>query len=223
MTVHQNIIKPDFDALHLSPAASINGTPQRLAQGQNLFFEGDEAGDYYEVLDGVVRLVKYMEDGRRQVVDFACPGDFVGLVADDTFAFAAEAATQLIVVKRRRAELMERVERDAQAASFLMREAAHEINRSQSQLLALGRKSARERLAGFVLEMSDRAGRRGRPAETAEVPLSRQDIADYLGLTVETVCRALGKLKAKKLIAAPSPHSWEILDREQLIAVSKGV
>lgn len=223
MTAHQNILKPDFDALHLSPAASVPGAPQRLAQGQSLFFEGDDASDYYEVLDGVIRLVKYMEDGRRQVVDFACPGDFVGLVAEDSFAFAAEAATPLIVVKRRRADLMDRVARDTKAAMFLMQEAAHEIKRSQSQLLALGRKSARERLAGFVLEMSDRAGRRGRPAETAEVPLSRQDIADYLGLTVETVCRALGKLKAKKLIAAPSPHSWEILDRDALIAVSRGV
>jgi CRP/FNR family transcriptional regulator len=178
----------------------------RLSQVKNfpartmLFDQGALAGSVFNVSEGMVSLYKSLPDGRRQIVGFALPGDFLGLALMDRYSVAAEAVTQVRVCRFSRLVFVAYVDDKPHLLRRLHEFAGHELSLAQDQMLLLGRKTAEEKVAAFLLNLQKRYARMGVPSVTIPLPMSRQDIADYLGLTIETVSRSLTKLAREKVI-----------------------
>lgn len=193
------------------------GTSFRLGRGQPLFHEGDSAGRVFTLTRGTLKLYKLLPDGRRQVTGFMHPGDFLGVSVDDDYAFTAEALEPAQLCAFPRARFDDFTEDHAEMERELYRLAAHELAAAQQQMVLLGRKTAGERLASFFVLLARRAERAGAvPVRYVDLPMSRSDIADYLGLTKETVSRVLAQLKNKRLIRLETLDRIEILDRAGL-------
>ncbi|MEO8453691.1 MAG: helix-turn-helix domain-containing protein [Sphingomicrobium sp.] len=194
-----------------------------LAPGQPLFHEGDPATRVFTLTKGTLKLYKLLADGRRQVTGFMHPGDFLGISIDDEHAFSSEAleTAQLCWFPRRRFD--DFLEEHSSMERALYRMAAHELAAAQQQLVLLGRKTATERLASFLLILAARAERAaGAMTNVVHLPMSRLDIADYLGLTKETVSRVLSALKGQRMIRLQAMDRIEILDREALKQCAEG-
>jgi CRP/FNR family transcriptional regulator len=194
-----------------------------LAPGQPLFHEGDPATRVFTLTRGCLKLYKLLPDGRRQVTGFMFPGDFLGISIDDEHAFTAESLeeSELCWFPRNRFDVF--VDEHGQLERELYRVAAHELAAAQQQMVLLGRKTAAERVASFFLMLAGKAGRRGaKAARFVDLPMSRSDIADYLGLTKETVSRVLSSLRRDRLIRLEALDRIEILDREGLVEVADG-
>ncbi|HYM30922.1 MAG TPA: helix-turn-helix domain-containing protein [Candidatus Cybelea sp.] len=193
---------------------------QKKAPGETLFADGDEADSVFEVVRGVLRLYKLLPDGRRQIVGFLWNGHLLGLAPERNFIYTAEAVTEVTVCRYRRAAFERLIDQHPGFARTLLTAASHELRAAQDQMLLLGRKTATEKVASFILMMAEQQG--GDDAEGIDVPMSRNDIADYLGLTIETVCRTLTKLKRDGLISLSTPAHIGICDREKLEEVAAG-
>jgi CRP/FNR family transcriptional regulator, anaerobic regulatory protein len=193
----------------------------RISQVRNfpartmLFDQGALAGSVFNVTEGVVRLYKSLPDGRRQIVGFALPGDFLGLALMDRYGVAAEAVTQVRVCRFARPAFLAYVDGKPHLLRRLHEFAGHELSLAQDQMLLLGRKTAEEKVAAFLLNLQARYARIGVPSVTVPLPMSRQDIADYLGLTIETVSRTLTKLAREKVIVIV-PDGVRLLVAERL-------
>ena len=199
------------------------GTMQRLRPEQSVFHEGDPARRVFMVTRGALKLYTLLADGRRQVTGFMFPGDFLGLSVDDEYAFTVEALepSELWWFSR---DTFERFLADhPQVERELYRLAAHELAEAQRQMVLLGRKAAHERLASMFLALQLRAERAsGEPQQVFDLPMSRIDIADYLGLTKETVSRMIAHLRSRGLIRLQSQTRVEVLDRAGLQSVAQG-
>jgi len=198
------------------------GSSFRLSPGQPLFHEGDPASLVFTLTKGSLKLYKLLPDGRRQVTGFMYPGDFLGISIDDEHAFTAEALEQSVLCAFSRPRFDDFTEDNAEMERELYRLAAHELAAAQQQMVLLGRKTAAERFATFLLMLAERAERIGAAARFVDLPMSRSDIADYLGLTKETVSRVLAQLKKQRLIRLEALDRIEILDREGLEAAADG-
>ena len=193
------------------------GLTMRLRAGQTLFREGDLASRVFTLTEGSLKLYKLLPDGRRHVVGFMYPGDFLGMSIDDEHAFSAELIehAQLCCFTRGRFEAF--LSDHPLLEHELYRFAAHELSAAQQQLVLLGRKTAIERLASFLLLLVDRADRlAGKETNVVDFPMSRADIADYLGLTKETVSRIRSAFRAGRLIRLVALNKVEILNRSAL-------
>lgn len=193
------------------------GSKLRLDAGQSLFREGDPATRVFTLTRGSLKLYKLLPDGRRQVVGFSVSGDFLGISIDDEHAFSAEALedSELCSFPRRRFDSFIDEHRVMERALYRM--AAHELAMAQLQLVLVGRKTAAERMASFLLHLVERAEWvSGKKIDVVDLPMSRGDIADYLGLTKETVSRILSTFRAARLIRLQEMHRVEILDRSVL-------
>jgi len=194
-----------------------------VTPGQALFHEGDRADRVFTLTNGCVKLYKLLPDGRRQVTGFLFPGDFLGVSVFDEHAFTAEALGECQLCWFPRSRFDRYVETQPAMERELYRAAAHELAAAQQQLVLLGRKTAAERLASFVLELADKARRSPEGAgRFVDLPMSRSDIADYLGITKETVSRALSLFKSQRLIRLETLNRIEILDAEGLKDVADG-
>lgn len=169
----------------------------RMTFGRNaeIYGEGEPAEYLYKVVSGAVRTCKVTADGRRQIGGFYMAGDIFGLETVEEHVFSAEAISEATVLVVKRKPLMALAERDGEVARQLWASTAAELNRAQGRLLLLI-KSAQERVAGFLLEMAARGSSRDR----VELPMTRQDIGEYLGLTIETVSRTLTSMQNIALI-----------------------
>jgi CRP/FNR family transcriptional regulator, nitrogen fixation regulation protein len=178
------------------------GARMTFARNAEIYGE-DEPADYlYKVVSGAVRTCKVTADGRRQIGGFYLPGDIFGLETGDVHVFSAEAIGEATVLVVKRKPLMALAERDGEVARQLWSSTAAELNRAQARLLLLI-KSAQERMAGFLLEMAARSPGR----DEVDLPMTRQDIGEYLGLTIETVSRTLTRMQEAALIElAASRH-----------------
>lgn len=167
------------------------GTPFAYARDEEVFGEGEEAEFVYEVVSGAVRTHNVLSDGRRQITGFHLLGDLFGFGPGETHRQTAEAltATRVLVFRRRRIERA--ATGSAAVACQLWDMAKDELRHAQDLMLLLGRRSAQERVAAFLMEIDDRLGATG----TFTLPMTRRDIADYLGLTIETVSRTLSQLE----------------------------
>ena len=194
----------------------LDGVKVSYAHNEEIFGEGEPANCVFRVMTGVVRSFRILADGRRQIAEFSLPGDVFGLQADDLHSFSAEAVTDCEVVALRRAPLLERAAADGAMAHKLWALTLHQLRRSEEHMLILGRKTACERLAWFLMDMSERI-----PApDRLDLPMSRQDIADFLGLTIETVSRTMTQLQDEGLIALRG-RRWVILSqREALLSLA---
>jgi len=181
-------------ALALRASPRIAGLPRALAKDEELFAEGDQADHFYKVLSGAVRTCKLLSDGRRQIDAFHFAGDIFGLEAGDAHRFCAEAVNAARVVAYRRPQLLALGE--AAMAAVLAN-----LERAQDHMLLLGRKTAPEKMASFLLGM---AGRLPGLGGQFDLPMQRIDIADHLGLTIETVSRTLTQFARDGLIELPA-------------------
>jgi CRP-like cAMP-binding protein len=168
-----------------------SGMTATLPRDRELHAQGDRAEFCYRVVSGCLRTVKLMEDGRRQVGAFLLAGDCLGFDALDTHDFAAEAVTDVVLRRYRRREVETLTERHPALARRLREMSAQNLRDAYGRMLLLGRKTASERVATFLLEMAARQT----SARKVALPMSRVDIADHLGLTVETVCRMVTHLR----------------------------
>ncbi len=197
------------------------GTHSRLSSGQSLFHEGDRANRVFTVTKGSLKLYKLLPDGRRHVTGFMYPGDFLGISVDEEHAFTAEALEDAQLCSFPRTRFDDFVEDHAEMERELYRRATHELAAAQQQMVLLGRKTAVERVASFFVLLAEQVERgTDKPAHFIILPMSRADIADYLGLTKETISRVLAVLKGRRLIRLDALDRIEILDRNSLECVA---
>jgi CRP/FNR family transcriptional regulator len=194
-----------------------------LTPKQVLFIEGDPAAHHFTIVDGVVSISKSMADGRRQIVGFMFPGDFLGVAEEEHgYSCTAQAVTPVELCRFPRSSF------DAVAQEFpeiehrLLHAVSTELIEAQEHMLILGRQSAEERLCSFLLHLGKRAPHRGEPDNPVHLPMSRGDIGDYLGLSLETVSRTFTVLRDHGLIKLTDAHTVEMLDRDQLVQMAEG-
>jgi CRP/FNR family nitrogen fixation transcriptional regulator len=201
-------------------AASAAKAPSRpyethltMKAGETIFHEGDEAIYFYKVLSGSVRLVKSVADGHRQICDFNLAGDLIGFSNAPDHEFTAEAIQDCKLVRYRRKDVDGLIRTDASFACELQALTAKGLSSAYAHMVRLCHRSASDRLAWFLLAMSERA-------ENAEgwieLPMTRVDIADYLGLAHETVSRAFTQLKKSRAIVEPTLNRIKLVDRDAL-------
>lgn len=189
------------------------GVVSNYDRGQAIFREGDSATHWYVVVSGVVRTCKLLADGRRQIGEFLLPGDIFGFEIGDSHTIDVEAVSPASITRYSRSRIRLLVDTQADLATRLPQLAFETVSKAHARLLVLARQTAHERVAGFILEM---ARRLAPGAEEIALPMTRQDVADYLCLTIETVCRMIAELKRDRLIRTPSPQHIVLLDREGL-------
>lgn len=183
---------------------------------ETIFYEGDPASHLYNVTSGCVRLSKLLPDGRRQITGFLFSGDFLGLAYIESYAFTAEAVTRVTVCRFPRDRFQALLDDLPELERRLLGVASNELATAQDQILLLGRKSAKEKVASFLLSLARRGhGRRG-GGGLIDVPMTRHDIADYIGLTTETVSRTFTKLAGEGVIDLPTPQQVAVRDSETL-------
>ena len=187
------------------------GAAMPFTRNSEIYGEGEPAEYLYKVVSGTVRTSKILADGRRQIGAFYIAGDLFGLEAGDEHTFSAEAISDTKVVMVKRSAIMAMAARDGAVARELWTATSQELHHVQEHVLLLI-KSAQERVAGFLLEMAART----RSIDCVELPMSRQDIADYLGLTIETISRTFTQLEHSTFIAVPTARRIEIRNRSAL-------
>ena len=202
MTPLRRSVIPDVVPATVGALSTLPGVVIAYATGEQIYAEGDQAQFLYAVVAGAVRTVRHSSDGRRQVGDFYYPGDLFGLEAEQEHAFAAEA---MCPVQVRMIRLGSAEDRAFAEAALL------ELARAHEHLAMLGRRSAEEKVASFLLELAHQG-----PCGQAALPMSRQDMADYLGLALETVSRVLGRFQDEKLVAFSSCRDFRIVKRSRL-------
>lgn len=194
-------------------------TSQTVAPGTTFIDEGSPSLHVFTVVDGVVKLFKLLADGRRQVVGFLVAGDIFGFVPGDKYTVSAEAVSLVTLCRFPRRQL-ERAFTDFPGVERQLLDAiARELAAAQDQMLLLGRKNAHERLASFLLSLSRRQGNED---SSIDLPMTRTDIADYLGLTMETVSRVFTVLKGSGCIAVNGAGKVQILDEDALAELADG-
>lgn len=197
------------------------GRPLVLAPtGRALFWEGDPATDLLQVVHGMVRVQRMLFDGRRAVAGFLGPGDVLGLCFSDTYLFTVEAVTETAVRRAPRAALQGLVQRLPELRPAFVARMRDEICAAQEQLLILLHQCADERLARFLVAMARRLAGEPRVGLALTLPMPRADIADHLGLTVETVCRSMTKLRAQKVISLLGPTHVVVENPGRLLALA---
>ena len=175
------------------------GLARRFGKDEEIYAEGDKATHYFKVISGVVRCCKILADGRRQIEAFHVAGELFGIERGDEHRFSAEAVGEATVVSLRRCSLEALAVNDQPLACQVVATALLNLERAQQHMILLGRKSAVEKVATFLLDMAERVHK-----DAIELPMSRSDIADYLGLTIETVSRTLTQLERDGVIELPS-------------------
>jgi CRP/FNR family transcriptional regulator, nitrogen fixation regulation protein len=184
-------------------------------RSQEICRQGSPADHWYCVILGAARRFVIRADGRRQIVDLLLPGDFFGLSSADEYDFAVEAVTENTTVAtypRRRVEIL--AESDPAVARAIRQVAFEALERLQSQLLILGRITAREKVGSFILELATRMS--DGKADNVVLPVSRYDIADYLAVSVETVSRSLTDLQQCGVISLDGTRQVKIVDRDAI-------
>lgn len=205
----------------LSPMCPSPSLPRRLLQGQPLFHEGDRAHHVYQLARGVLRLARIQPDGRRQVIDFAFPGDIVGLPDNERHTTECEAITDCDLFAHR---CPPPSEHDANPALHraLLDAALQEIRRLQDHFVLLGRRRALEKTAAFVALLLDRISEPIGQYRMIRLAMNRADIADYLGLTPETVSRSFTELRGRRVLALDDANTVIVLDPAQLRTLADG-
>ena len=187
------------------------GAPMRFVRNAEVYGEGEPAEYLYQVISGAVRTYRTLDDGRRQICAFSLPGDIFGVEAGDAHLSAAEAVTDAQVLVVKRSSILARAEHEKDLAKQLWTLTVRELQRAQQHSLVLI-KNAEERVAGFLLEMAGRCS----SGAAIELPMSRQDIADYLGLTIETISRTFTQFVQSGVIALETSRRIQFCDRAAL-------
>lgn len=199
-----------------------HGTLRGIEAKEHIFAEGDKKLHVYLVVTGAVCLYKVLPDGRRQVIDFALPGDLIGLGTGNIETFNAQATVPTRVRCLPVSMLQKMASQDPQLAFRLYDAVSRELSAMRDHLICVGQRSAIERVVSFLLALSERNEAKGRDPLTIELPMTRTDIGDFLGLTIETVSRTFSKLKSLGLIEIDQGTTIRLVDSEQLGALADG-
>ncbi|AQS83465.1 MAG: Crp/Fnr family transcriptional regulator [Acetobacter aceti] len=194
-----------------------------IPPGRQFIEEDSDAGEFFNITSGTVKLFKSLPDGRRQIMGFVGIGHFLGLAVSDRYAFSAEAIDQVRLCRFSRERLETIIDEFPRLERRLRNEAANELVAAQDQMLLLGRKTARERVASFlygqmVERYSDDIPRNARLI----FPMTRADIADFLGLTVETVSRTISGLRREGLVTTGAGHEISVPTPSRLQTIARG-
>lgn len=210
LTLCSSLERPEMDAL-----SGIMQT-RDIKAGETVFDEGEAANALYNITSGAVKLYKLLPDGRRQITGFLFAGDFLGLAVGDHYAYSAEAISKVTLCRFPRIQLDRLMDQYPKLQRRLFSIASNELAAAQDQMLLLGRKTAREKICSFLGVLSRSNLRRNLTPEIIHLPMSRADIADYLGLTTETVSRSFTQLKTSGLIRLMDGHRVKLEDIEAL-------
>jgi len=198
-----------------------NQSRTHLKAGSYLYYEGDEAEWLYLVATGVLRLTRLLEDGRRQVIAFGYPGDVVGFPSEGLYHADCDALVDT-ELQPFSVSCLEGNCRSKETHQQLLHAALREISGMQDHFMMLGRKSASEKVASFLCVLTDRVGRKNGDYSEVDLPMKRADIADFLGLTTETVCRTLSQMRRDGIIAIDNIHTIIVLSPTRLVDLSLG-
>jgi CRP/FNR family nitrogen fixation transcriptional regulator len=196
----------------LAGAFEMLGAVMQFDRNVEIYGEGEPAEYFYEVVKGAVRTYKVLEDGRRQIGAFHLRGQVFGLEAGKEHAFSAEAIVDCTIRVAKRSAVIALCARDSSVAAGLWTSTAQSLRGAQEHMMLLGRKTAEEKVASFLLKMAGV----GATDQVIELPMSRQDIADYLGLTIETVSRTLTHLESTSAIELSSSRRICVRNRRSL-------
>lgn len=200
------------DVIDLGPALTLRGARARFERNAEIFGEDEPAEYIYRVVSGAVRTMRFSSDGRRQIMAFHLPGDIFGVETGEKHTLTAEAVTASEIVLVRRSLLERAADEDARAARLWLELTSRHLRNAHDHALILGRKGASERVAAFLLRFADRFTR----GQELDLPMSRADIADYLGLTIETVSRAFTEMERQRAIALPTSRHVVVRNRSTL-------
>jgi CRP/FNR family transcriptional regulator len=209
----------DRDLERLARAA----VTQHYEPGQTFIEEGAPAEFFFNMTGGTARLYKLLPDGRRQITGFSHAGDFLGLAVSKTYGFSAEAVDRVHVCRFSRAKMYALLEDFPAMEKRLLDTAGNELAAAQEQMLLLGRKTARERLASFLTVLTRDSTPWAPPRSTLHLAMTRSDIADYLGLTIETVSRTFTRFRNDGLISLPGVSEVLVLDHVRLRRLAEGL
>ncbi len=199
-----------------------SGPTRTVEAREHLFCEGDQASHVYQVEIGHVCISRMLPDGRRQVIDFAYPGDIIGLGAIVTHAASAQATTKTRVRCIPMAKLHDIAARNIALSRKLYEALSCELLAAREHLFTVSQCTAAERVASFLLALSRRNARRGEDPAEIVLPMTRTDIADFLGLTIETISRTFSKFRADGLIDIEHCVLVTIVDPDALTDVAAG-
>lgn len=203
------------ETLLLSNCAELVGTSFFYSREEEIFGEGEEADFVYRLVSGAVRTCKMLSDGRRQIDAFHLPGDLFGFEPDAHHRLTAEAVADTTVLLFRRRQMEEIARRNVEAACRLWDLTLRSLGHAQEHMILLGRRTALERVAAFLMHMDARLGGTGH----VDLAMPRRDIADYLGLTLETVSRALSQLQHEGALRLSGARKVT-LDQRRMAAVA---
>ena len=213
-----HLYRPFAVSAQRKPAAETMGQiglAMSFGRNAEIYAEGETSGYVYKVISGVVRISKLLPDGRRQISAFHLPGEMFGFEANELHHASAEAVVPTKVVAYRWEGVLGAERQSASFLRELLNLTVLGLRHTQDHLLLLGRKNALERLAEFLLEMSARMG----GSSVLDLAMPRHDIADYLGLTLETVSRMFAELKEMGAIRLESARRVHLLDKAALKAM----
>ena len=200
------------------------GRHHKLVPGQTLLWEGDDSMLVANVIEGVLKLSTSMGDGREQIVGVVYPSDFIGRPFGGKSHYSVTALTDAYVCAFSRRDFDEFARAHPALEHKLLDRTLTELDRARDWMLLLGRKTAPEKVATFLLEMSERLAATGcvdtGPLDRFELPFGRQQVADILGLTIETVSRQLTALRKRGVIDLPDRRSVVIIDRDSLADIA---
>jgi len=192
------------------------GPVLHFTQDREIYGEGDQADTLFKIVSGVVRTCKFLSDGRRLIDAFHVAGDIFGVEAGAAYSFSSEAVCDCTVISYRRRGLEASASQDAGLSQALFCHAMRSLARAQVHALLLGRRSAIEKVAAFLVDWASHSAERG----TVTLEMGRQDIADYLGLTIETVSRTLSQFERDGLIALSTARRIRLVSPSALRALN---
>jgi len=190
-----------------STASRDGGTRIAVKRGETIFAEGDDATSLYRLVTGSVRLCRMSEEGERQICDFFLPGDLLGITNDETHSFSAEAIEDCTLIKYNRGSIAALMKQDPTLAYELQQLTANGLHGAYEHMVRLCKRSARDRIVWFLLAMAKRSAN----DNCLNLPMSRVDIADYLGMAHETVSRVFTQLKKSGDIAEITLNQIKLL------------
>ncbi|WP_064709255.1 Crp/Fnr family transcriptional regulator [Rhizobium bangladeshense] len=202
-----------LSCLFLSSAA------EPVSAGKAICWEGDKAKHLFQVEEGVVRLHRIIGEGRRVITAFLFAGDLIGASLQNDFIFTAEAVTECKIRRMSRKSFHEEVARSEALVPAYISLLCQEAAAAHEQMVLLSKKNAEERLCSFIVKLASRRNPRPRQG-LVRVPMNRQDIADHLGLTIETVSRTITKLASRNIVIPEGRHDLRIVNLPRLIQLS---
>ncbi|MES1201943.1 MAG: helix-turn-helix domain-containing protein [Pseudomonadota bacterium] len=204
---------PAIDSIKVGAHLAFRGVRMRFGRNEEIFGEGEPVEYVYSVVSGAVRTMRFSSDGRRQILSFHLPGDLFGLELGAAHGFSAETVVAAEIVMVRRAQLEKATTEDPRAMRAWLDITAQTLLDAREHALVLGRKGANERVAAFLVTFADRFG----SSAGVDLPMSRTDIADYLGLTIESVSRAFSEMERQHAIDLPTSRRVVMRDRSLLL------